>query len=146
LALNLDNTQNAWPGVLSQIAWLRQLDVAIHARKYMSTTFEGLSVRQVRATIPKTLCLLHTEVGFMSVRSPISVDIKHKQYTGEYEIDCGVLYVFFEGRSKSSPITGPGPELLARLFLIELVFHAPSWHDHYQAAMTSRVDATSVAL
>ena len=105
----------------------------------MTTPFEGLSIRQVRATIPRTLCLLHTEVGFMSAPSPISVDIQHKKYTGEYEIDRGVLHVFFEGRSKSSAITGSGPELLARLLLIELVFHAPSWRDHPQAAVTSRI-------
>jgi hypothetical protein len=109
------------------------------AQKYMTTPFEGLSIRQVRATIPRTLCLLHTEVGFMSAPAPISVDIQHKKYTGEYEIDRGVLYVFFEGRSKSSAITGSGPELLARLLLIELVFHAPSWRDHPQAATTPRI-------
>jgi len=74
----------------------------------------------------------------MSARSPISVDIKHKKYTGEYEIDHGVLNVFFDGRSKSTAMTGPGPELLARLLLIELVFHAPSWRDHPRAAMTSQ--------
>jgi len=73
----------------------------------------------------------------MSARSVISVDIKRKKYTGEYKIDRGVLYVFFEGRSKSTAITDPGPELLARLLLIELVFRAPSWRDHPQAAMTS---------
>src|SRR5207248_4836628 len=110
-----------------------------HARKYMSTPFEGLSIRQVGATIPRTLYFLHTGVGFMSARSPISVDIKHKKYTGEYEIDRGGLYVFFEGRSKSSAITDPGPELLARLMLIELVFQAPSWRDCPQAAMTSHI-------
>lgn len=75
----------------------------------------------------------------MSARSPISVDIKHKKYTGEYEIDGGVLYVFFEGRSKSCVITGSGTELLARLSLIELIFHAPSWRDHRQAAMTAHI-------
>jgi len=80
-----------------------------------------------RASIPRTLCLLHTEVGVMA-RSPISLDIKHKEYTGEYEIDRGVLHIFFEGQSKSSAVTGPSPELLARLLLIELVFQAPSWH------------------
>jgi hypothetical protein len=105
----------------------------------MGTPFEGLPIRQVRATIPRTLCLLHTEVGFMSARSPISVDIKHRKYTGEYEIDRGVLYVFFEGQHKSSAITAPSPELLAQLLLIELVFHAPSWRDHPQAAMTSHI-------
>jgi len=73
----------------------------------------------------------------MSARSPISVDIKHKKYNGQYEIDSGILYVFFEGRSKSSAITGSGAELLARLSLIELIFHAPSWRDHRQAAMTT---------
>jgi hypothetical protein len=67
----------------------------------------------------------------MSERSPISVDIKRKNYAGEYEIDGGILYVFFEGQSKSSAIMSPGPELLARLLLIELVFQAPSWRDHH---------------
>jgi hypothetical protein len=75
----------------------------------------------------------------MSARSPISVDIKHKKYAGEYEIDRGVLNVFFESRSKSSAITGFGPELLARLLLIELVFHAPSWRDHPRAAMPCHI-------
>jgi hypothetical protein len=74
---------------------------------------------------------LQTEAAFMSARSPISVDIKHKNYTGEYEIEGGVLYVFFEGRSRSSAVMSPGPELLARLLLIELVFQAPSWRDHH---------------
>jgi hypothetical protein len=75
----------------------------------------------------------------MSARSPISVDIKHREYIGEYEIDHGVLYVFFEGQNRSSAITGPSPELLARLLLIELVFQAPSWRDHPQVAMTSHI-------
>ena len=96
-----------------------------------------ISRRDMLAEVPRTLCLLHIEGGFMSARSPISVDIKHKKYTAEYEIDRGVLYVFFEGRSKSSSITGPGPELLARLLLIELVFHAPSWRDHPRAILRS---------
>jgi hypothetical protein len=96
----------------------------------MSTPFEGLPICQVRATITGTLGTLHGEVEFMSERSPISVDISRKNYSGEYEIDGGILYVFFEGRSKSSAIMSPGPELLARLLLIELVFQAPSWRDH----------------
>jgi len=75
----------------------------------------------------------------MSARLPISVDIKNKQYAGEYEADRGVLYVFFEGRSKSSAITGSSPELLARLLLIELVFHAPSWRDQPLIAVTSHI-------
>jgi hypothetical protein len=77
----------------------------------------------------------------MAVRSPISLDIKHKKYTGEYEIDRGVLHVFFEGQSKSSAVTGPNPELLARLLLIELVFQAPSWRasdTHFQEVTTPR--------
>ena len=93
------------------------------------TSFEELSIREVRAKIRRILCFLHTEAGVMAVRSPISLDIKHKKYTGEYEIDRGVLYVFFEGRNKSSAVTGPNPELLARLLLIELVFQAPSWRE-----------------
>jgi hypothetical protein len=75
----------------------------------------------------------------MSARSPISVDIKHKKYTGEYEVDRGVLYLFFEGQSRSSAVTGLGPELLARLLLVELIFQAPSWRDHPPAFMTSHV-------
>jgi hypothetical protein len=66
----------------------------------------------------------------MSARLPISVDIKRKNYAGEYEIDGGVLRVFFDGRSQSSAAIGSSPELLARLLLIELVFRAPSWRDH----------------
>jgi hypothetical protein len=65
----------------------------------------------------------------MALRSPISLDIKHKKYTGEYEIDRGVLHVFFEDRNRSSAVTGPNPELLARLLLIELVFQTPSWRE-----------------
>jgi hypothetical protein len=66
----------------------------------------------------------------MSARLPISVDIKRKNYAGEYEINGGVLHVFFDGRSQSSAAIGSSPELLARLLLIELVFRAPSWRDH----------------
>jgi hypothetical protein len=66
----------------------------------------------------------------MPARSPISVDLKHKKYTGEYELDRGVLHVFFEGQSRSSAVTEPSPELLARLLFIELIFQAPSWRDH----------------
>lgn len=67
----------------------------------------------------------------MSARSPISVAIRRKNYAGEYEIDGEVLYVFFEGQSRSSTVVSPSPELLARLLLIELVFQAPSWRDHH---------------
>ena len=66
----------------------------------------------------------------MPARSPISVEIKHKKYTGEYELDRGVLYVFFAGQSRSSAVTGPSPDLLARLLFIELIFQVPSWRDH----------------
>lgn len=66
----------------------------------------------------------------MPARSQISVDIKHKKYTGEYELDHGVLHVFFDGQSRSSAVTGPSTELLARLLFIELIFQAPSWRDH----------------
>src|SRR6185312_8590879 len=63
-------------------------------------------------------------------RRLISIDIKHKNYAGEYEIDGGILYVFFQGRSTSSAVVSPGPELLARLLLIDLIFQTPSWRDH----------------
>lgn len=75
----------------------------------------------------------------MPARSPISIDIKHKKYTGEYELDQGVLSVFFEGQSRSSAITGPSPELLARLLFIELIFQVPSWRDHPPTNAGSRV-------
>lgn len=65
----------------------------------------------------------------MPVRLPISIDIKRKNYSGEYEIDGGILNVFFESQSRSSAVMSPDPELLARLLLIELVFHTPNWHD-----------------
>lgn len=63
------------------------------------------------------------------MRSPISLDIEHKKYSGEYEIDRGILHVFFEGQSASSAVTGPSPELTARLLLVELVFRTPSWRE-----------------
>ena len=66
----------------------------------------------------------------MTARSPISVDIKDKKYTGEYEIHGGVLNVFFEGQSRSSAMIGPSAELLARLLFIELLFQAPSWRNN----------------
>ena len=75
----------------------------------------------------------------MPARSPISVDIKHKKYTGEYELDRGVLSVYFEGQSRSSAITGPSPELLARLLFIELIFQVPSWRDHPPVSPVSHV-------
>ncbi len=66
----------------------------------------------------------------MPARSPVSIDIKHKQYTAEYELDHGILSVFFEGQSRSSAVTGPSPDLIARLLFIELIVQAPSWRDH----------------
>jgi hypothetical protein len=93
----------------------------------MSTPFEGLPKRLMGATIPTRLRLSRIEVEFMSIRSPISIDIKRKNYAGEYEIDGGILYVFFQGRSTSSAVVSPGPELVARLLLIDLIFQTPSW-------------------
>src|SRR5262244_3255022 len=95
----------------------------------MEYIFRGIVNPSDASKDTKDLVPLHTKLGIMTVRSPISLDIKHKKYTGEYEIDRGVLYVFFEGRNKSSAVTGPNPELLARLLLIELVFQAPSWRE-----------------
>jgi hypothetical protein len=65
----------------------------------------------------------------MAVRSSLTLTFKGKKHAGEYEIDGGVLSVFFEGRSKTSVITGTNPELLARLLLIELVYRVPSWRE-----------------
>lgn len=89
--------------------------------------------------IQRALCLLDTEVEFMSTRLSVSVDIKHKQYNGEYEIDGGILYVFFEGRNKSSAAMSPSPDLVARLLLIELIFQAPSWRDHHHSGLTAHI-------
>jgi hypothetical protein len=75
---------------------------------------------------------------FTMGRSPISLEIRQKKYTGEYEIDRGVLYVFFEGRSASSAVTDPSPELLARLLLVELVFQAPSWREPNKKAQQTQ--------
>lgn len=96
-------------------------------RSTWRTSFEELSMHQVRAKISKTLSV--SKLGVMALRSQVSLDIRNKNYTGEYEIAGGVLHVFFEGRNKSSAFTGPNPELLARLLLIELVFQAPSWRE-----------------
>jgi hypothetical protein len=79
----------------------------------------------------------------MAVRSPISLDIKRKTYTGEYEIDGGILCVSFQGRNASSAITGPNPELLARLLLIELVFQAPSWREPSAVACHAKLRGSS---
>ena len=79
--------------------------------------------------------------GFLSEVTDRGAARERKAGTHEYEIDGGVLCVFFEGRSKSSSITGPGPEVLARLLLIELVFHAPSRLDHPRTAMPSHISS-----
>jgi hypothetical protein len=70
----------------------------------------------------------------MASRSPIALDLKHKKYAGEYEIDGGILHVFFEGRSNSSAVIDRDPELLARLLLVELVFQVPSWRESQKTA------------
>jgi hypothetical protein len=70
-------------------------------------------------------------------RSPISVDIKFKTYGGEYEIDGGILSVFFDGRSTSTALMSPSAEVLARLLLIDLIFQTPSWRDHRNSAPMS---------
>ena len=103
-----------------------------------SYTFRGIANRSGASNDTEAYCVsCALKRGFMSGRPTISVDIKQKKYAGEYEIDCGVLYVFFEGRSKSSAVTSPGTELLARLLLIELIFQVPNWHAHPLPAMTS---------
>jgi hypothetical protein len=58
----------------------------------------------------------------MGARSPLTVTFKRKDYVGEYEIDGGLVRVFFEGRTKTTKLNASSnPELLARLLLIELV-------------------------
>ena len=58
----------------------------------------------------------------MEARSPLTVTFKGKKYAGEYEIDDGLVRVFFEGRNKTTKLnSSSSPEFLARLLLIELV-------------------------
>ena len=102
----------------------------VNTHRYMAYTFRGIVKPSGASKDTKNTCAFCTpNWEFMATRLPISMDIKHKKYSGEYEIDHGVLYVFFEDRNKSSAVTGPNPELLARLLLIELVFQAPSWRE-----------------
>jgi hypothetical protein len=65
----------------------------------------------------------------MAARSPLTVRFKGNDYAGEYEIDGGVLQVFFEGQSKATKVNSSNPDLLARLLLIELVYRVPSWRE-----------------
>ena len=58
----------------------------------------------------------------MATRSALRVSFKSKNYVGEYEIDEGLVRVYFEGRNKTTKLNGsPNPEFLARLLLIELI-------------------------
>ena len=52
---------------------------------------------------------------------PVTVIVKGKNYTGEYQIGGRLLRVYFDGKSKTSSLSSPNPEFLARLLLIELV-------------------------
>ena len=54
----------------------------------------------------------------------IAVTFRGKKYLGEYEIAEGVLRVMFEARIKTGVLRGRDAELLARIFLIELVSEA----------------------
>jgi len=56
-----------------------------------------------------------------SIRSPITVTLRGKKYSGEYEIQGSILRVFFKGKSTERRIWGSDPEFFARLLLIELV-------------------------
>ena len=59
----------------------------------------------------------------MGAKSPLRVTFRRKDYVGEYEIDGGLVRVFFEGRNKTTKLNASSePELLARFLLIELVF------------------------
>ena len=55
------------------------------------------------------------------MRQRINVVYKGKDYVGEYEIEKGVLRVFYKKRTKASAVRTSDPELQARLLLIELV-------------------------
>ena len=54
----------------------------------------------------------------------MTVTFRGKQYVGEYEIAEDIVRVLFEDRIKTGVLRGRDPELLARIFLIELVSQA----------------------
>ena len=58
----------------------------------------------------------------MSIRSPLQVTFRGKDYAGEYELDGNLVRVFFEERNKTTKMnTSSNPEFVARLLLIELI-------------------------
>jgi len=58
----------------------------------------------------------------MSVRAPLKVTFRGKDYAGEYEIDGSSVRVFFEERNKTTRLkVSSNPEFVARLLLIELI-------------------------
>ena len=54
----------------------------------------------------------------------IAVSFQGKKYVGEYEVAEGILRVLFEDRIKTGVLRGRDAELLARIFLIELISEA----------------------
>lgn len=59
----------------------------------------------------------------MTIR-PIAVTIKGNKYVGKYEVAEDLVRVLFENRIKTGVLRGQDAELLARIFLIELVSEA----------------------
>lgn len=59
----------------------------------------------------------------MAIR-PITVTFKGKKYVGEYAVAEDLVRVLFENRIKTGVLRGQDAELLARIFLIELVSEA----------------------
>lgn len=57
----------------------------------------------------------------MTTRSKVTANFRGKDYVAEFEINGGVLTVFFEGKSKSRRILGVKTEFLAWKLLIEMV-------------------------
>jgi hypothetical protein len=57
----------------------------------------------------------------MATRSEVTANFRGKEYVAEYEINGGVLSVFFGGKSKSRRILGVKTEFLAWKLLIEMV-------------------------
>ena len=54
----------------------------------------------------------------------IAVTFRGKKYVGEYEVTEDIVRVLFEDRIKTGVLRGRDPELLARIFFIELVSQA----------------------
>lgn len=57
----------------------------------------------------------------MANRIKVTVTLGGQEYIGEYELEDGLLRVFFDGKYKVAGSKSVEPGLIAKLLLIELV-------------------------